>query len=116
MIGAIAGQQGLNPSVKTPQINAAIVQSASYQNLVSITGSGLLVGVSISAFYKCAAHLRIVVDGVEKLAHYMCSGTTESAGGGGLSLLIPFSTSLLIQIHSGNASYQASAVSSVLLD
>ena len=116
MIGGIAGQGGFDPKGKTIKINNAGIASTSYVDLVSITGSGYLISVSTHSGYKADTRLRVVVDGVEILNGRIGTGSTESAGGGDITFMIKFSTSLLIQLHSGNASYSCHSTSVCLLD
>lgn len=105
-----------DPKGKTIQIAKAEFKSATYSNLINITGSGYLICVSTHSGYKAASFLRVVVDGVEILNGLIGTGTTESAGGGDITFMVKFSASLLIQVHSNNASYSTHSVAVCLLD
>ena len=91
MNGMIFGQGGFSPDGKTPRVaRAQSLGSAGEQTVLSLTGSGYLIGISTGAENNCL--LKLVLDNVTLM-------NIEDAGYGaanGMPFMMRFKSSLLI--------------------
>jgi hypothetical protein len=94
----------------TPAVAAANTGDTSYQNVLSYTGSGILVGISQMLYPTSNTNgygsLKIILDGTTMLDGYFTFGTFSSSSGGSQNSLafdMPFSTSLTVQHKVGSS-------------
>lgn len=94
MLGGIAGQGGFDSKGKTPMISYNTTGSTSYVNLLSISGSGYLTGISGDSGNGLVT-LKITIDGVA-LTEILVSSHNYTIFFS-LPMIFRFESSLLIQ-------------------
>lgn len=102
MIGAIAGQQGFSPDGKTPMVaRAQTLGSAGEQTVLSLTGSGYLIGISTGAVNNY--YLKLVLDGNTLMSIADSVMYAGYGGANGMPFMMRFESSLLITHKAGTS-------------
>lgn len=114
MIGSVSGAGGFDPKGKTPTISRGSMSGTTLTTIISITGSGYLIGMWLWS-YK-GGYFDIIVDGVTLQSSTDFLQNVAYGAGGGFTLFFKFNSSVVIKAKNNTAGETVMAAISYLLD
>lgn len=103
-----------DPASKTRGFASATNALTTYTDLINISGSGYLIGMSQSSPED--QYTKIVIDGVTMIDLLTAPTSVNKNGAFNLPMMLRFRSSLQIQIKSGSTSYTTIGTVSYILD